>query len=146
MHPDRTADTALATRKALAVRWLDLVSAHDLDGLCAITADEWTMFGGPPGMPRGAAAVRHLFDAIGPVRQTWVVDDVIAEGDRVVVRATDTCEQESFFGVPGRGVTQVFTATFTFLIRDGLVVTTWRNADDLGRLFQLGARVVPGAA
>ena len=28
---------------------------------------------------------------------------------------------------------------------DGLVHEIWRNADDLGRLFQLGARVVPGA-
>ncbi|MGH3612181.1 MAG: hypothetical protein ACRDRK_06130 [Pseudonocardia sp.] len=35
---------------------------------------------------------------------------------------------------------QVFTATFIHRIVDGLVVETWRNADDLGRLIQLGAR------
>ena len=31
---------------------------------------------------------------------------------------------------------------FMFHIIDGKVVATWRNADDLGRLFQFGARVV----
>jgi hypothetical protein len=35
----------------------------------------------------------------------------------------------------------VFTATFTFRISDGLVHDIWRNADDLGRLLQLGARI-----
>jgi hypothetical protein len=38
----------------------------------------------------------------------------------------------------------VFTATFTFRIADGLIAEIWRNADDLVRLLQLGARIVPG--
>jgi hypothetical protein len=63
---------------------------------------------------------------------------------KVVVRATNTCVQDSFFGIDGRGKRQVFTATFTFQIVDGLIHETWRNTDDLGRLFQLGARIVPG--
>ena len=55
------------------------------------------------------------------------------------MRATNSCVQESFLGVPAAGVRQVFTATFTFRISDGLVHEIWRNADDLGRLIQLGA-------
>ena len=71
---------------------------------------------------------------------------MIAEGDRVVVRATNNCEQNEFLGVPAAGIRQVFTATFTFRIVDGLVHEIWRNADDLGRLIQLGAVInVPDA-
>ena len=88
--------------------------------------------------------LRALFGHIGPVEQKWTVDDVIAEADRVVVRATNCCTQEEFFGVPAGGKRQVFTATFTFRIVDRLIAEVWRNADDLGRLLQLGARIAPG--
>jgi len=57
------------------------------------------------------------------------------------VRLTNTCVQESFFGIPGRGRRQIFTAMFIHWIVDGKIVETWRNADDLGRVFQLGGRV-----
>ena len=95
----------------IGVEFLDRVTAHDLDGLCALVTDDWTMHGGPPGLPPGHAGVHELFRHIGPVRQTWTVEDVVAAGDRVV---------------------------------DGRVAETWRCADDLGRLLQLGARI--GAA
>jgi predicted ester cyclase len=62
----------------------------------------------------------------------------------VVIRATNTCVQESFFGIPGLGRRQTFSAMFIFRIADGKIVETWRNADDLGRVFQLGAFLVPG--
>jgi hypothetical protein len=108
-----------------------------------MTAPGWTMQGGPPNLPVGPAGVRALLASFGPIMQAWTVDDLIAEGDRVAVRATNTCLQESFLGVPSRGRWQTFTATFVFRIRDGMVLETWRNADDLGRLLQLGARIEP---
>jgi hypothetical protein len=37
----------------------------------------------------------------------------------------------------------VFSATFVLHFADGLVINTWRNAADLQRLFQLGARILP---
>ncbi len=74
----------------------------------------------------------------------YAIEDVIAEGDKVVVRATNTCAQESFLGIPAHGRRQTFTATFIHRIAAGKVLETWRNADDLGRLLQLGARIEPG--
>jgi hypothetical protein len=35
---------------------------------------------------------------------------------------------------------------FIHRIGDGQILETWRNADDLGRLLQLGARIEPGAS
>jgi ketosteroid isomerase-like protein len=128
-----------------AVRFLDAVSAADVDTLLALITPDWRMYGGPPDLPSGPDGIRALFASIGPVDQTWTVDDVIAERDRVVVRATNSCEQESFFGIPAAGIRQVFTATFTFRLDGGRIAETWRNADDLGRLLQLGAALMPPA-
>ena len=135
----------LAANKELAVRWLHLVSAGDVDEMCRLCDPDWVMEGGPPDLPRGHAGLRALFDSFGEITQEWTIDDVIAEGDKVAVRATNRCVQDSFFGIPAAGFEQVFTATFIFEIRDGLVVRTWRNAADLQRLLQLGARLLPPA-
>ena len=136
----------LTANKRLAVAFLNLVSDGDVDALATLITPTWTMEGGPPDLPAGHEGLRVLFDHIGGVRQRWTADDVVAEGDRVVVRATNHCEQDSFFGVPGRGIVQVFTATFTMQIVDGRIDRTWRNAADLQRLLQLGARILPPAA
>ena len=141
-----TTDTDTRTaNKRLAVAFLDAISDGDVAALATMITPSWTMEGGPPDLPAGQEGLRVLFAHIGGVQQRWTIDDVIAEGDKVVVRATNHCEQDSFFGVPGRGIVQVFTATFTMQIVDGLVARIWRNAADLQRLFQLGARILPPA-
>src|SRR3712207_1079934 len=104
--------------KRVARRWLDLVSEGKVEELCAMTAPAWTMHGGPPALPAGPDGVRALFATFGPIEQSWTVEDVIAEGDKVAVRAVNTCRQESFLGGPGRGRVQRFTATFVFRIAD----------------------------
>ncbi len=134
-----------AELKRLAVEWLDLVSGGDVDELCRRTDPAWRMEGGPPALPAGHAGLRALFASFGEITQTWTVDDVIGEGDTVVVRATNRCVQDHFLGVPAAGIEQVFTATFTFRFHGRLVARTWRNAADLQRLLQLGARVLPPA-
>jgi predicted SnoaL-like aldol condensation-catalyzing enzyme len=136
--------STIEDNKIIARRWLELVSEHEIEEICEMTAPTWKMHGGPPELPCGPEGVRGLFRQIGSIDQKWTIEDVIAEGDKVVVRATNTCVQESFFGIPGRGRQQQFTATFIHQIADGKIIETWRNADDLGRLFQLGARLEPG--
>jgi predicted ester cyclase len=137
------APMSVTENKRIAVRWLELVSEGDLEQMYLLCTPDWTMEGGPPGLPAGREGLQALFAHIGPIDQKWTIDDVIGEGDKVVVRATNTCEQESFFGVPARGVQQVFTATFTMQVVAGRVARIWRNAADLQRLFQLGARILP---
>lgn len=137
--------TTLEENKAIARRFLDLVSEHNLPAMIDMITPDWTMHGGPPALPKGAEGVRKLFETIGPVEQEWIVEDIIAEGDKVVVRAVNKCVQDSFFGVPGRGKQQVFSAVFIHHIKGGKIAETWRNADDLGRIFQLGGKITPGA-
>lgn len=139
------ADPTLAANRRLAVRFLELVSDGDVAALSELITPTWTMEGGPPDLPAGPVGLQVLFASFGEVSQHWTIEDVVAEGDRVVVRGTNRLVQDSFFGVPGRGIEQVFTATFVMQIVDGRIHRTWRNAADLQRLFQLGARIVPPA-
>ena len=132
--------------KRLARRFLELVSEHDVEALCGMVVPTWTMQGGPPGLPPGPDGLRELFRTFGEIDQTWTIEDVIAEGDKVVVRAMNRCLQESFLGVPSHGQWQTFSAMFIHRISDGRIVETWRNADDLGRLLQLGARIEPATS
>ncbi|MBO3461059.1 ester cyclase [Aetokthonos hydrillicola Thurmond2011] len=136
--------SSIEENKRIARRWLELITEHKIEEICSMTAPNWRIHGAAPGLPPGADGVRKLFEAIGPIDQEWTIEDVIAEGDKVVVRATNTCVQESFLGIPGGGQRQTFSAMFIHWIVDGKIIETWRNADDLGRLIQLGARIEPG--
>ena len=127
--------------KRIALRWMDLISEGAVDQICEMTAPQWTMHGGLPNLPAGPEGVRTLFKSFGKVDQKWTVNDIIAEGDKVVVRATNICYQESFFGVETKGRQQEFTAIFIHKIDNEMIAETWRNADDLGRVLQLGAKV-----
>lgn len=131
----------IENNKMIARRWFELISEHNVEAICTMTALTWKMHGGPPKLPQGPDGVRQLFGSFGDIKQKWIIEDVIAEADKVVVRATNTCTQESFFGIPARGRQQTFTATFIHQIMDGKIVETWRNADDLGRILQLGASI-----
>jgi hypothetical protein len=133
-------------KKAIAIQWLQMVSAGDVEGICQITAPTWRMHGGLPGLPPGPEGIRILFASFGRIEQQWKIEDIIAEKEKVVVRATNYCQQESFLGIPSNGKPQVFTATFIFHIVDGMIWETWRNADDLGRVLQLGATIVPATS
>ncbi|WP_437674479.1 ester cyclase [Sorangium sp. So ce131] len=136
--------SSIESNKAIARRFLELVSEHKIEELCEMISPSWRMHGGPPALPAGPEGIRTLFGTFGAIQQEWTIEDVIAEGDKVVVRATNTCAQESFLGIPSHGRPQRFTAMFIHQIADGKIVETWRNADDLGRLLQLGARFEPG--
>ncbi|MCF2147047.1 ester cyclase [Desmonostoc muscorum LEGE 12446] len=135
---------SIEDNKIIARRWIELISEHRIEDICEITAPTWKMHGGLPGLPQGPDGVRKLFNSFGPIEQKWIIEDVIAEGNKVVVRATNNCVQDSFLGIPSHGRQQTFTATFIHCIADGKIIETWRNADDLGRLLQLGARIEPG--
>ncbi|MBD3887239.1 ester cyclase [Phormidium tenue FACHB-886] len=131
--------------KAIAQQFFELISEHKITELCEIVSSSWRMYGGPPNLSLGADGIRELFATFGVIEQQWIVEDMIAEGDKVVVRATNLCRQESFLGIPAHNRQQRFTATFIHRITDDKIVETWRNADDLGRMLQLGARIEPGS-
>ena len=58
-----------------------------------------------------------------------MINDIIAERDKVVVRATNRSVQDVFLGHNYQGGRQVSSAIFIHKIVDGKVMETWRNAE-----------------
>jgi hypothetical protein len=137
--------TSVENNKLIATRFLKLVSEANVEEVCQVVSPRWKMHIGlgKAEIPPGHEGIRKLFESFGEIKQEWIINDVIAEEDKVVVRATNNCLQQSFLGVPSHGRPQSFTATFIHHIVNGKIQETWRNADDLGRVLQLGAEIKP---
>lgn len=79
----------------------------------------------------------------------WDVEDIVADGDLVVIHATMSGRQVKPFvtydatGVPAQAFpsnnrTFSVTQSHWFRVQDGLVIEHWANRDDLGNATQLG--------
>ena len=69
-----------------------------------------------------------------------VVEDMIAEGDKVVCRVTlRGTHQGEFMGIPPTGKQVSWTGIGIDRFKDGKFVERWMNEDDLGLMQQLGA-------
>jgi steroid delta-isomerase-like uncharacterized protein len=70
------------------------------------------------------------------------VDDVIAEGDKIVARNTVTgTHQGEFMGVAPTGKSVTYNEIFIFRFADGRVVETWGVVDVYAQMKQIG--VIP---
>ena len=86
--------------KNLATQFLQLVSENNLEEICKTISPDWKMnIGlGKAEIPHGPEGMKKLFETFGKIKQQWFVNDVIAEGDKVVVRATNKCMQQNSKG------------------------------------------------
>lgn len=78
----------------------------------------------------------------------FVVEDMIAEGDKVVSRYTITgTHQGEFMGIPPTGKRVKLTTIWIHRLADGRIVEgrDWGEFDRLSMLEQLGAFPAPGA-
>jgi steroid delta-isomerase-like uncharacterized protein len=103
----------------------------------------------PPGMQHGLEghkAIVRLFRAVFPDLE-WRIDDLIAEGDKVVARTTMRGTQlGDFFGMPPTGRTVEMNGVHIMRIADGKIIEHWGSNDDLGLMRQLGAIPTPDEA
>jgi steroid delta-isomerase-like uncharacterized protein len=100
-----------------------------------------------PGLPAGLAGFKVYVTAVRSAFPDLrlIIEDLVAEGDKVVMRATARgTHRGEFMGIPPTGkqisVTEIHICRFA----DGKVVEHWANSDQLGMLQQLG--VVPTSA
>ncbi len=97
---------------------------------------------GPIGFKEFYGGLRSAFPDL-----RYVVDDVIAEGDKVVVRWTWMCTHKGeFMGIPPTGKQATVTGMAIYRIAGGKCVERWVELSLLGLLQQLGAVPAPGRA
>jgi steroid delta-isomerase-like uncharacterized protein len=133
---------------ATARRMYDLINAGDIDGFASHLADDFVEHEETPGLAPTKDGVKAFFRmqlaAFPDLRMD--VEDVVADGDKVVARVRYTATNRgAFMGMPatGRGVAVELIDMFRFGA-DGLVHEHWGVMDALAMMQQLGA--VPAGA
>jgi steroid delta-isomerase-like uncharacterized protein len=81
-------------------------------------------------------AIRRTSAGLSDAKMT--IEDMIAEGDRVVVRLTSSATQSGeFMGMPPTGARYEIPEIHIFRIRDGQVIEHWHQLDMMGMQRQL---------
>lgn len=124
-------------------RFYDLINAGDLEGFAALLADDLVEHEAAPGLTPTKKGVLEFFAvnrrAFPDMRMD--VEDVIASGDKVVVRGRFSGTQQGpLMGMPptGKHVSVEFL-DITRMGDDGLAHEHWGVMDTLGMMQQLGA-------
>jgi steroid delta-isomerase-like uncharacterized protein len=89
----------------------------------------------------GAAALKGVFARLHQVFPDLrvTVEDLIAEGDKVVGRNSVTgTHRGAYMGVPATGRTIAYNEIFIFRFEDGRIAETWGVVDVFAQLKQLG--------
>ena len=87
----------------------------------------------------GAKAAHRLMLVGFPDYQT-VIDDLVAEGDKVAARITMSgTNTGNFMGIPPTGEHVSFTGIYIARIANGKIVEHWGEEDSISLLQQLGA-------
>jgi len=91
----------------------------------------------------GMLQLRAAIVAAFPDQHT-TIEDMIAEGDKVVARHTHSGTlQGEFLGIPPTGKHASFTGIEIFRVADGRIVEWWRTEDELGFMQQVGLIPTP---
>ncbi len=101
----------------------------------------------PPGMPRDREALKQLTTMLHSAFPDFkaTIDDIVAEGDKVVIRQTwSGTHKGEFMGVPPTGKSVSFGVIDIIRMAGGKCVEHWGQMDNMGLMQQLGAIPAPG--
>ena len=101
----------------------------------------------PPGLPGGREGVQQLTVLLRSAFPDFkaTIDDLVAEGDKVVIRQTwRGTHRSEFMGVPPTGKSVSFGVIDILRIAGGKVVEHWGLMDSMSLMQQLGAGPAPG--
>jgi steroid delta-isomerase-like uncharacterized protein len=135
--------TMIESNKTIARQTMQALSDRDLDGVVANAAATCRFYGWAPEPldPNGYKGFMSALLAAFPDSR-FVVDDVIAEGNKVAVRHRLLgTHQAQFQGIPPTGKSVEVSGIVIFRLENGMIAEAWLNADIMGMMQQLG--VVP---
>ena len=137
--------TQATTNKAAFRRFHDAVNSGDAE-LIAKAIDEVVepdvLIRTPlPVQATGAQALKEVFARLHRAFPDLhvTVEDVVAEGDKVVSRNSVTgTHQGDYMGLPATGRPVAYNEIFIFRFVDGRIAETWGVVDVLAQMKQLG--------
>lgn len=129
--------------KRVARRVLEeIFPANDEDALREVISDQFLNHEAPEGTPPGLGAITMFMHILNRAfsEQRWQIEDVIAEGDKVVLRCTHSgVHTGDYFGVAATGRTFAYKQMHIIRIVEGKGVEHWAVRDDATLMRQLTA-------
>ncbi len=134
--------------KVVARRYYDeVLNKRNLDLLDELAVEDYIEHDPFPGQGNGRAdlkaRVQLLHNAFDPLEFT--IEDVVAEGDKVVVRWTNAgTHTGSFLGIPPTNKDFAIAGIDIHVVRDARLAEHWHVVDQLAQLQQMGLIPPPG--
>ena len=132
---------SIEENKNIVRRYQEIYNSNNLDALSEVVSENLLTPKIMPGIPtgiEGAKAAHQIMLTGFPDYQT-VIDDLIAEGDKVAARITMSgTNTGSFIGIPPTGKHVLFTGMYIARITNGKIVEHWGEEDGVSLLQQLG--------
>ncbi|HXV41451.1 MAG TPA: ester cyclase [Anaerolineae bacterium] len=130
-----------AENKAKVQQVYEVINANTLDGLDALIAVDLVDHSPSPGAAPGLAGTKQtlaMFHAVfSDLRVT--AEDMIADGDKVVVRLTmQGANTGEFMGLPPTGKQVKMSGIEMFRLADSKIVERWAEFDMMSLMQQLG--------
>ncbi|MFN8485233.1 MAG: ester cyclase [Anaerolineae bacterium] len=128
--------------KAVVRRMVEVSNQRNLDALDELVATDFVNHAPDAGeIPAGAEGLkqfsRMLMSAFPD--SDWGIDDLIAEGDKVVMRWTSHgTHQGEAWGIPATRRPIVVTGISIYRVVDGKLAEAWQEVDMIGLMQQLG--------
>ena len=132
---------SIEENKKIVQRYQEIYNSNDLDSLGEVVSEDLLTPKIMPGIPtgiEGAKAAHRIMLTGFPDYQT-IIDDLVAEGDKVAARITMSgTNTGSFMGMPATGKYVLFTGMYIARIANGKIVEHWGEEDGVSLLQQLG--------
>jgi steroid delta-isomerase-like uncharacterized protein len=133
--------------KALVLQWFEGMAEKDFDkAFEPFSADYHLNF---PSSTATPLTKEQNYELAKTMHQTFPdiinnIKDIIAVGDKVIVRALDTATHtQEFQGIPPTGNKFEVSWIIIFQIKDGKIVEAWEEVDWIGFMQQLGMELRP---
>ena len=134
--------------KAMVRRCIeDVFNKHNVSALGEFLAPNVVHHSLPPGVPQDREGFKQFVSMLLAAFPDFhiTVEDMVAEGDKVVALATTGgTHKGEFIGIPPTGKQATWTEIFIWRIDGGKAVEMWAELDQLGMMQQLGVMPPPG--
>jgi predicted ester cyclase len=134
------------TPETVVRRFLEeVINGGNVNLVDSFWAPDLIWYGGSMGELHGIEAYQQMLVAATKSAFTGMhltIHDVIASGEKVVVRFTNSGTQAGpFQGIPATGKDAEWHGIGIYTVRNNLITEAWFCEDTLGMLFQLGASI-----
>lgn len=137
---------SIESNKAVVRKWIEQGwNKHNINVIDEIYAPDFAQHGGGPDLKSANDLKAFVTDYLKALPDlTFTIEDLVAEGDRVVWRFLATAtHQGTLMGIPATGRRAAVNGIVVFRVENDRIAEAWLNLDVLSMLQQIGAIPVP---